>query len=415
MAIRRTAWGVALALLWSAPAWGTDLRLALGVEGEYDSNIYNTDQKVRDDFVVIAVPDLKLMETEGKFTYDVGYSFPYHRSIETDALRKFNHVAHAGADYHLSDRTQFGFSNRFSYIEGISSNFNQTPTIGDNQTNQRYLRNRTEERVKHRFTPRLSNETTLQQDVFSTTQDNRSDNQNYTLLSGLDYMLTERQSLGGGLQAGFQHFAESSDDAESRAIFVGPYLSWSYRIDEQSQARIAAGPTYIHNKRDAFSPSGVDCSVPNPGCLDSGSDDRVAGFGMVSIDRRWSPTMASGVSYQRRQDTASGVGGSAILDAVSLTHTWALSERWNLALRGDWTKRKSATNLVVTNDGDIDTERWGAGAVVSYRITRNLTGSVRYQYADQNSNQNTAGRFSDFHGHIATLGLNYALDPIEVW
>ena len=55
------------------------------------------------------------------------------------------------------------------------------------------------------------------------------------------------------------------------------------------------------------------------------------------------------------------------------------------------------------------------GSVVSYKITRNLTGSVRYQYANQESKGSTAGRFSDFEGHIATLGLNYALDPIEVW
>ena len=125
--------------------------------------------------------------------------------------------------------------------------------------------------------------------------------------------------------------------------------------------------------------------------------------------------MVSGVSYQRRQDTASGVAGSAILDALALTHTWALAERWTLTTRGDWTKRKSSTNLQVSTDGDLDTQRWGGGAVLSYRITRNLTGSVRYQYSNQNSNGDTAGRFSDFEGHVATLGLNYSLDPIEVW
>lgn len=125
--------------------------------------------------------------------------------------------------------------------------------------------------------------------------------------------------------------------------------------------------------------------------------------------------MVSGASYQRRQDTASGISGSAILDAVALTHNWNLAERWTLALRADWTQRKSATNLEVSTQGDLDTQRWGTGAVLSYRITRNLTGSVRYQYTDQNSNGNTAGGFTDFSGHIATFGLNYALDPIEVW
>ena len=415
MATRSTAW-VALALLWSAPAWAADVRLALGVQGEYDSNIYNREEKIRDDFVIAAIPDITLLETEGKFTYDVGYSFPYQRSIKTDALRDFNHQARIGADYHLSDRTQFAFSDRFTYQQALSSNFDEEPTIGDNERNQEILRNRVQATTQHRFTPRLSNETTLGQDLFRTTQDDRSDNESYSILSGLDYMLTERQAVGGGIQSSFQHFAESDDDAESQSVFVGPFVSWSYRIDEQSQVEIAAGPTYIYTKREDFAPIGVDCNVPFPpsGCLDSDSDQGIAGFGTFSLDRRWTPTMASGVSYQRRQDTASGIAGSAILDAVALTHTWALGERWNLALRGDWTKRKSATNLEVSND-ELDTQRWGAGAVVSYSITRNLVGSVRYQYSNQSSQGDTAGRFSDFVGHVATLGLNYTLDPIEVW
>jgi len=408
VAIRRTAW-VAIALLWSAPAWAADVRLALGAIGSYDSNIFHRKNNVKDDFIITATPSITLLESEGKFTYDVGYTFPYQHSIKTNALNDFNHLARLGLDYHLSDRTQLAFTNRFSYQEALASDFDNQQSIGDNGRNQQILRNRAEATMTYRFTPRLSNETTLGQEVFSTTQKDRSDNQSYSVLSSLDYMLTERQSLGGGLQTSYQHFAESDDDAETQSYFVGPFLSWTYRIDEQSQLQIAAGPTYIHSKRERFTPSGSLTTFP------SDSDDRVAGFGSFSIDRRWSPTMVSGLSYQRRQDTASGIGGSTVLDAVGLTHTWNLAERWTLALRGDWTKRKSATNLQVSTEGKVDTQRWGAGSVLSYRITRNLTGSVRYQYNDQNSNGATAGQFSDYKGHIVSLGVQYALDPIEVW
>ena len=95
-------------------------------------------------------------------------------------------------------------------------------------------------------------------------------------------------------------------------------------------------------------------------------------------------------------------------------NTWEFHSNWTLALRGDWTQRKSATSVEIGQD-DLDTQRWGAGAMLAYRITRNLTGSVRYQYGKQRSKGNTAGRFSDFEGHVASLGFNYALDPIEVW
>ena len=126
--------------------------------------------------------------------------------------------------------------------------------------------------------------------------------------------------------------------------------------------------------------------------------------------------MLSGFAYDRQQDTASGVSGSAILDAVALTHSWALAERWMLAARGDWTSRKSATGVDRSSGSEkLDTQRWGAGAVLSYRITRNLSGSVRYQYSQQDSKGGSAGGFSDFDAHVVSLGLQYALDPIEVW
>jgi opacity protein-like surface antigen len=417
-----------MALLWAAPGWATDLRLALGAQGEYDSNVYRREEKIRDDFVILGIPSLELLETEGKFTYDVGYEFPYQRSIKTNALRSFNHLARIGADYHLSDRTQFSFSNRFSYVEALSNNNeNDTPTIADNETDQEVLRNRATFHTEHRFTPRLANDTNFTQAVYYTTQDNRSDNQSYGLATGLHYDLTERQTLGGGVQTTYQNFENAYDlftsscggiqppttvvreqIPESQTIFVGPYAAWSYRIDEQSQFRISGGPTYVHSEQDSFFDG---CNQQR-----SDSDDRIAFLGQFSVDRRWSPTMASGFSYQRHQDTASGVAGSAILDAVALTHTWMPAERWTLALRGDWTQRKSATNInqSIRNE-DLDTQRWGAGAMLAYKITRNLTGSVRYQYSKQRSEGNTAGRFSDFDGHVAALGLNYALDPIEVW
>jgi predicted porin len=395
----------AVALLAAGPGGAADLRLALGAQGEYDSNVFQRERDVEDDFVILGIPDLALLDTEGKLTYDVGYSFPYQRSIKTDALRQFNHLVRVGTDYHLSDRTNLAFSDRFAYVEALSNDFDDgTPTIADNETRQEILRNRASFEVEHKFTPRLANFSSAQQEIYSSTQDDRSDNRSYSLSSGLDYMLTERHSLAGGLQASYLDFDESTDDPASHSFFVGPYAAWSYQIDEQSRLRISAGPSWVYTKRESDAALG----------LDSDSESRIAWFGGFSLDRRWSPEMASGLSYQRRQDTASGVSGSAILDAVALTHTWALSDRWTLALRGDWTKRKSATDLETGND-DLDTQRWGASAVAAYRITRNLTGSVRYQYSKQNSEQGTAGRFSDFQKHVVTLGFQYALDPIEVW
>jgi predicted porin len=407
---------LAVALFGPGTAWAADLRLSLGAEGEWDSNVFRRDTDVESDFVILGIPRIQLLETEGKLTYETSYQFPYQRSIRTDALRSFNHLARISADYHLSDRAEFSFSNRLSYVETLTQDFDDTPNISDDGVAKHVFRNRATLGAEYHFTPRLSSDTAFSQELYYTSQDGRADNQSYSLASGLRHLLTERQTLGGGIQASFQHFNEAEQSAcgtiltqpETRTIFVGPYLGWSYQIDEQSEFRATAGPTYVRSEEDA----GID---PNT-CLPQGSqsDNRIAVFGEVSLNRRWSPTMLSGLSYQRRQDTASGVSGSAILDAVALTHSWQLTERWTLAGRADWTRRESATG-VERGIENIDTQRWGAGAVVSYRITRNLTSSLRYQYTKQTSQAETAGRFSDFQAHVVTLGVDYSLDPFEVW
>jgi opacity protein-like surface antigen len=414
--------GVALA--WAGAAGAADLRLSLGASSEYDTNVYRRDKNdgvpgaIEDDFVISGIPELQLLETEGKLTYEVGYEFPYQRSIDTDALRGFNHGARIGTDYHMNDATRFSFSDRFSYQQSLNTQFDDTPEVQSTDERQHIFRNRLSLGAHHRWSPRLGSNLRFDQQLFYTDQQDRSDNQSYTLTGDLEHMLTERHTISGGLQGTYQHFKESGNDPESDSYFIGPFVGWSYRIDEQSNFRISVGPSWVHSKSDDFdaAPPGLDCTQTPPNQNDqcSSDDDRIAVFGEAVIDRRWSPTMASALSYRRNQDTASGVSGSAILDAVALTHTWALTERWSLAGRADWTQRKSATDVQEGID-DLDTQRWGAGTVLSYAITRNLTGSARYQYNQQESKGGSAGRNTDFNAHIVTLGIQYSLDPIEVW
>jgi hypothetical protein len=418
----------AAALLPTRNAAATDLKLSLGAAGEYDSNIFHRETQILDDFVVIGIPQLELLDTEGKLTYDVGYVFPYQHSIETNALRDFSHIANLSADYHLSDQTQFSFSNRFSYLNSLNNSFDSsTPNIADNQKRQQVLRNDASLGAVYLISPRLSSESSFDQGVFSSSQEDRSDNQTYSLATGLDYLVSERQRAGGGLSFSYLNFQNATENVSffgipatqdipaSESIFVGPYLQWSYQIDEQSRFRISGGPNYVKSKQEKI----VVRLLADPSIVldtqSSASDSRVAFLGSFLLDRRWSPTMISALQYQRRQDTASGVSGSAILDAVALTHSWNFAETWTLGLRGDWTQRKGATNLDQGGLDQLDTQRWGAGTVLSKQITRNFAGSLRYQYAKQNSASNSAGSSTDFDDHIVTLGFNYSLDPIKVW
>src|SRR5262245_22729708 len=179
-------------------AGATDLKLSLGAAGEYDSNIFHRETQIKDDFVVLGIPQVDFIDTEGKFTYDVGYTFPYQHSIKTDALRDFSHVANLAADYHMSDQMQFGFSNQFSYLNALNNTFDSTPNLQESG-HRHVLRNDASFDATYLISPRLTSTTQIDQLVFSTDQSDRSDNQTYSLSSGLDYLITERQRAGGGL------------------------------------------------------------------------------------------------------------------------------------------------------------------------------------------------------------------------
>src|SRR5215468_10949586 len=145
---------VGAAALLPTGAGATDLKLSLGAAGEYDSNIWHRETQIKDDFVVLGIPQVDFLDTEGKFTYDVGYSFPYQHSIKTDALRDFSHVASLSADYHMSDQTQFAFTNQFAYLNALNNSFDSTPNVAQN-SRQRVLTNDATFDVTYLISPRM--------------------------------------------------------------------------------------------------------------------------------------------------------------------------------------------------------------------------------------------------------------------
>jgi hypothetical protein len=175
----------------------------------------------------------------------------------------------------------------------------------------------------------------------------------------------------------------------------------------------------------------------------SGASDRNLNFfANIQITKRWSPTLATALRYARQQDNASGLGGTVILDAVSLSNTWDFWDRWQLALRSDWTRRESAFNLeetydavtgqvypggtVVfaardgtafnsTQDAGIDTRRWGVAARITHQLFRSTSLSVQVRYDEQESASDTLGNSSDFKNILATFGVRYTFDPIKLW
>ncbi|HEX5065732.1 MAG TPA: hypothetical protein VFY49_06445, partial [Myxococcota bacterium] len=184
-------------------------------------------------------------------------------------------------------------------------------------------------------------------------------------------------------------------------------------------------------------------------------------FADVTLTRHWSPTLHTGLHYTREQGNASGLGGTVVSDSVTLSNTWDITEKWQLAARAEWGLRKSLTeqgqintlveeldpttafanspgastifiaglapglNGVVTADGesfvqrddttDIDTMRWGFASRITRIFTRNTSGYLQFTYNQQGSQNDSLGDPSDFEDYLVTLGVQHVFSPIKLW
>jgi hypothetical protein len=190
--------------------------------------------------------------------------------------------------------------------------------------------------------------------------------------------------------------------------------------------------------------------------LDPDGDDStdVTVFASATVTRHWTPNLHTALRYTRRQDTASGLGGSVVNDSVSLSNTWSMTDKWQFAVRGDWSLRNSitdasrvlvvatgldsplgaeaflpnliagladtdgglGTSVTVQNEASsIDTMRYGIAGRATHFFARNTSGYVQLTYNRQTSQSDTLGDPSDFDDFLATIGIQHVFEPIKLW
>jgi opacity protein-like surface antigen len=407
----------------------------------------------------------------------------------------------ARAETRINSRTYFTFSDWFRYSTDVTNlvaldSPEASPSVGTFR--QPVMRNDAELGLEYRFTPRLAGNLGFNSRIFVSDIPNRADNQVWAGSGSLVYTLSPRHQLGGGLAATFQNFDASNGGLRppSTTLFFNPFLTWTWFVDETTSVTITGGPTFVDVDQEAPPPAiqnadaipfadlgaeGVvvfdinDCGQVNgqrvlnlcSSALQIPSSDPDAAvirspansttlsfpagtapaglsgsdwtyFAEAALSKRWTPQVASTLSYRRSDSTASGLRGSATLDIVTFLTSWRITELWRVGFRADFTRRESTsptqTTLVVVEpsalnpqyaesvelssaiiNNALDTNRWGVMARLTRRITRNLDASLRYAFNQQASKQGTAGRRSDFDDHLVTLGVVYTFDRWRLW
>jgi hypothetical protein len=375
------------------------------------------------------------------------------------------------------------------------------PLVDTNR--DRVTMNTAELGASYRFTPRLSGTARAEHRYFDTTREDRQQSWALSAVGDLNYVLTSQHTVGMGVRYIRQDFEETRELAPSVSDTYNGYLSWRYQATENTVFSVSAGPSYIQVDSETPPPiSGVtpiikftdginefvfllsSCPflpgstteryIPTSGCgflsapltateilnvnnansnkikisndnLGGGTTDDLTAFGNLTLSQRWTPNLASALRYDRSQGTASGLGGTVTRDAVSLSTTWDFAERWQLAVRGDWTHRKSvadaaqifykaedAATSVDVGGGDaaqfspkattaaigtnsIDTNRWGVAGRVTHRVWRNTRIFLQLAYNEQTSEESSRGSPSDFDNFLATFEIRHVFEPIKLW
>jgi len=475
------------------PALAADLQFSAGGEVEYDDNVFRSETNEEDDVLFRLRPGLRIYEDRGHaLNFSAGYEAPIEFSADyTSELNEVDHIGYGSFTYRANNKLDFFASERYGYLRstlrraeadelGLTQGF-----VSINDERDRIKTNNASLGSVYHFSPRTTARVIADSTFFDSTRDDRARVWSAGITADTDYKLTLKHQIGAGAGYTYQDFSDREDIAGSTTQTYRLFGSWLWTITDTLSFSLDAGPAYLETKQEDASsvrtaslvpfvdvegvpvvatfgscgsingiPVASECrydtiftgtSIPattvvNP--FGKGQNDtEVTGFAEAVLTQRWSPTLGTALRYSRTQGDASGLGGTVIVDAVSLSNTWDFLERWQLAVRGDYLRRESAFDIAqtfeVVEDGtpqgfpglavrsgaafnstrnvDIDTNSWSVAGRITHDLFKSTSIYAQVRYGEQDSTSDSLGNASDFENFLATFGVRHVFDPIPLW
>jgi predicted porin len=467
------------------PALSAELEFSGAGEVEYDDNVFREAHDKDDDGLFRLRPSVRVYEDRGDdLNFSAGYTAPVEFSVNQGSeFTEVDHIGDGRFTYHVNERLELFANEHYGYIRSTT----RQQDVEFNDQRDRVKVNAATLGTVYHFSPRTTGRVAASSSFFDSSRDDRARVWSVGGTADLQRKLTLKHQLGAGAGYSFQDFSDRDDIPGSQTDTYRIFGTWRWTISQTLTFDLNAGPAYLETDQDTASnarrasriPFAVRSSdgalfvaaISNCGTIDNQqvasacafsipaaasdvaeqidiinvnpqgqSDSEVTGFVDATLSQRWSPTLATALRYSRQQGDASGLGGTVVVDAVSLSNTWDFAERWQLALRGDWVRRESAFDLartfdvvvggpspggpIATRTGQsfnskqnvqIDTDRWGVAARITHQLFKNtsLYGQVRYD--EQDSRGDSLGSGSDFENFLATFGVRHVFEPIPLW
>ena len=325
-------------LLCAVAASGANLSIETGVEAEYDNNVFRTKARV-DDFIFRLYPIIELYEDRSSdVLYRLRYQVPFSLGVTQDVVNGFDHLADFDSTWHATDRLEVDFENHFGYVRSTalssdtlsaSAAFGLAPQV--NAERERFLRNDTTLGFSYQHTPRLSSHASGDFLYFDPERRDRSTSYSGTGIGDLTYVLTPQHSVGVGVQYVYQRFMRSVNVVGSQTDFANGFVQWRWSIDDTTLFSANVGPTWIQSRSEFTTADAINATLGGtPAALANIGTSKfstVTVFGSAELSKRWTPSIITGLSYERSQGIAGGIGGAVIRDSISYCIVWIIFYR----------------------------------------------------------------------------------------
>lgn len=480
---------------------------------------------VEDDFLFRLRPSVSIHEDRGQdLNFGVTYQLPLEFAVEfSDELNDVDHVARGHLRYHLNDRVDLFASERFGSLRSVVRQEIEDDRGPDISSERERVRvNYAQMGFTYRSSPRLVYTLVASSDLFDSTRSDRARAVSVGASGDALYALTHDHQIGGGARFNYQDFSDRLGIAGSQVNTYNIFGSWRWNIDDTTVFDARVGPSFLDSEQDdadvqrRANPTflvpldngdflvatflngsgGQNCqgirgravlqrcvlnqrldanddkavinAIRNTNVrlrnIDPGgaSDENVNVFAEITLRKNWSPTLNTALRYLREQGHASGLGGTVIRDAISLSNLWRFARFWSFTFRADWTRRSSifdtrrtfdqavaideediglvdgqfpggagqqlagrcdpggggcGTGISFNDDrnAEIETDRWTIAGRITRRLFRSTLVWVQVRYDVQDSRKDTLGSVSDFENTIGTFGVEHTFEPIKLW
>jgi hypothetical protein len=239
-----------------------ELRSDVETSAKWNSNApgagEGSDEGERSDVLLGFGSRFNLTSDPDRFSWRLGYAPLYERFIDLSELDNWRHRGWGSFRYGLTRATQLGGAADFSRStrtnpDAIDEVAPPTePTL--EETDEEIDRASMDLTLSHTFGPRWTGNAAAGYSFTNYAREDRSDFEGANASAGLNYAMSARQSLGGGVSVSRQVVKQAdvevagqdfSTDSEQETRFASLFGSWAYQLTPLWRLNLRAGPTLI--------------------------------------------------------------------------------------------------------------------------------------------------------------------------